>query len=246
MRHTITETALMIERCYEAFQMQMVGCLMHVLEEPAPTSPGARARLGATLQDAQVQILTTIGSTVSLAAEGLVNEAIQSFNPDLSVPNRKTVTKGIEQARIEFMQQVARAASADAMVVTRSMRDFAHQADQAMSVRGASYTGAVVTARMGMDTDFKMFQTDSAGRKWPSALYVKTSARSFLVSTRAETSVYALAQAGVDTAVVRYPNPEHPNHGLQFSITGATPDLPAYPDIRELWHPNSDAYVSKE
>jgi hypothetical protein len=115
-----------------------------------------------------------------------------------------------------------------------------------MNARQISYAQAVFNVK-GIDPGLAFSQIDRGGKRWASTNYVATSVRGFLVKTYVESYLFGLGHAGQDLAKVLYPeDPEHLGHGTVFSITGASPALPAYDTIKaDTWHPNSRALVSK-
>lgn len=85
---------------------------------------------------------------------------------------------------------------------------------------------------------------DRAGRAWNPSKFVSLELRHAVVLARTECRLIDISRIeGRDVAVVTHPENQDLN-GLAFSITGQTPDLPTYEDIKsKVFHPNSRAGV---
>jgi hypothetical protein len=100
--------------------------------------------------------------------------------------------------------------------------------------------GRVAHASVGIVSGFQFRRTDRAGRLYLTTTAVATTVRATLVDTYVESALYARAVQGRDVAVAVHPSGER----TTFSITGYTPDLPTYADLKnKIWHPNSRVLV---
>lgn len=100
--------------------------------------------------------------------------------------------------------------------------------------------GSMQRAAAGVVTGFQFRRTDRAGRLYMTTTAVARTVRATLVDTYVESALYAMAVQGRDVAVATHPSGEKST----FSITGYTPDLPTYAELKDkLWHPNSRVTV---
>lgn len=245
MIDTLDRIAQESERLYYGFLLQLVGSLMRVLDEPAPTSPAARASFRTAAEQATMQMLTTLKSRVEDTEATAIKEATSNASVLLSEEQFANVTSIVTEARSDMLVQIALAAEKDTQVINRALQQLALDVDRIMNLRDSTYVSALFQARMKLDTNFHFFQLDRAGRKWTSPNYVRTTIRGFLLSAYIDTYMYALASRGVDLVAVQHPEDAHPHAGLVFSISGTIPGVPAYSELKgDVWHPNSRASVA--
>lgn len=86
--------------------------------------------------------------------------------------------------------------------------------------------------------------TAASGRTFKAAPFVKSQARQFAYQSWLQAQVSALSVTG-DLAQVLYDEPAHENHGLTFSISGATPGYPSFESLAQsVFHYNANAKVA--
>lgn len=85
---------------------------------------------------------------------------------------------------------------------------------------------------------------DRAGRRWPSAKYVRTLWRHALVLGWNESALLTMAEHGVSFAEVRHPDADFAEAGTRVSLT-EDPQHVSYEQLREdVFHPNSNAWLA--
>ena len=86
--------------------------------------------------------------------------------------------------------------------------------------------------------------TATSGRSYNAIPFVKTQARQFAYQSELHLQMDALSAQG-DLAQVQYDDPDHPHHGLVFSISGTTPGYPSFEALStSVFHFNATARIT--
>lgn len=110
---------------------------------------------------------------------------------------------------------------------------------------GASTASTIPKVKPNRVTELKFMIPDGAGRKWKAADFFATTVSKAILQLYVESFIFCLAEQGETHAKVVYPNPQHANHGLVFSIADDGTEF-TFEKIRDaIWHPNSSAEVER-
>lgn len=231
-------------REYQYLLSSFVALFARALDLPNPTSPLARHDLENKLQQASISFYGVFHERLREAVTALVTEALDAANAHLSSDKRVLLDTLVSGDIDGVTTRLIGIEMNDEAKVRKVLRDIALQV-YLRSARGrVSQMTALIGARRGKVADLKFVQTDRAGRNWNSAILVRTMVRQVLLHIYVESFLYGRVSVGADLAKVVYPNPDHADNGLVFSISGATEGYPTYDEIKDrIFHPNSTASV---
>ena len=113
-----------------------------------------------------------------------------------------------------------------------------------LQISGTSRFGALMQARMGRIGELRFITPDSLGRKWRSTDFVASMISKDLMQLYVESFLYCAALDGDTHAMVIYPDHDHEDNGMIFTIAGDEENT--FDNIKDnIWHPHSTAEVQR-
>lgn len=222
-----------VRRLYDAWLRGVVGLFAVALEAPNPTTARVRGDFTGAAAALAQDMLAHVEAVMTEASERLLVEL-----PD-DDSHRPIVREGIA----EFIARVHTQTQRDILIAGASLRKLAIEVELDSQI--VNFTTALLRAKRGRVSQLKFHYTDRSGRRWASSQFVAVAAREFLVNTDLEVALRRISAEG-DLAQLIYPDPAHADHGLVFSISGASRSHPSLVELveRGLFHPNT--FVSVE
>lgn len=247
MRPTeLTAIADKVVGLYKSYQFALSGLFSRIVDGLAPTYPKAREQFAIDSQAILASVLNGIKPTIDEAVQRCMNTALRDANLPLPADRLKTLTDLIDEARAELISNIVNAMMKDAQAPLKKLRELAMNVDHIMNTNGIAYSTAIQIAETNMSLDLQFGQQDRAGRTWGSQKFIHNMVRQMMVRTYVETYLYAMTVANIDVARLIHDDSEHEFAGDLFSISGATPKMPTYLEIRDtVFHPNSNFMVGK-
>lgn len=211
------------ERTYEGWLSSLRGVFALAVETPDPTLRAVRSRY---LAQAKALGSLTI-DRLRTQLRGIAKRYDES---------PESVTFAIEQVKAQVMRDIA--------IGLESLRKLAIEIQLTVG-RRANFVTALLRARRSRVTDLHFEYTDRIGRKWTAARYIRTLVRQQAVTLSIVSALRRIASSGADLARLEYPDPDRDEHGLVFSISGATAGYPSYRELEErgVFHPNTNVKV---
>lgn len=239
---SITVTAKRIAQRHASFTQTLTAILARTLDQADPTTAKSRSELmRQVLQAAHEHIEAAMGE-VGEGVNALMQMGVSDAGIALVESDREGLGEHIDLIREDAGNALVLCSQRDVQAVAGALRRVALVADITRSAGHVSRTTAIIQSRFGAVRELGFHQSDRLGRKWDSTTYVEVMMRGYLLHAYIESRLFALSRGGADLVTVDYP--DHAEHELTFSITGLTPGVPTYADVRdEVFHPRSNASV---
>ena len=138
----------------------------------------------------------------------------------------------------EYEPQLTRLLHDNVATIVKALR--ASKADLAAMLGGGhGAVGEIIQKRI-TQPEFKAL--DTADRSWEAAKLFNFLLRNYLYYMEISATIQDIRNSGSDLARLKYPNPEHKNAGMVFSIDGKTPGHKTLAEIKaSVFHYNANA-----
>lgn len=211
-----------LTREYEMYLIGLTGRYLSLIAPGVDVSPWAIGQLRAGAEMLRKTFLT------------IANRTVQDFLTQVSADGMREQTQA-------FMDRVANMTAQNITLLTDRMKGVN---DTALNAFKSSMHGAMGLLLQRQLTNPEYTVTTDSGRTYQAAPLMKTEARQFGYQHWLIAEMQKLSWQG-DLAKVVYPDPEHENHGLVFSMSGATPGYPSFEDLQDsVFHYNSTATIA--
>lgn len=227
---------------YNGYMSALVGEISRTIDGPDPTSVKARNSFTRNAE----QMFTAALESEMLNLETQVEKIITSIRQELDAEKADLsglvyISEEIPDIIAAIRDQMLR----DGRTGARYLRDFAINVDMLLQSTNYAPASAQIVVRKSMELPMFTYM-DRAGKRWKSDRYIQILIQSFLFRVYNEVYLYILAQQGVNLAVLRYTDANHPNQDRYFTVYSHIPGIISYIDVKEtIFHPNSTVMVSK-
>ena len=239
MNEIVSNAAVELKDQYKLFLDALTGGFMTALEAIEPATPKARSAFDAATGRAVSQFYANYARMIERLFDQVKKQAIAEVEAEFAVDREtyRVVQEYTELLKEELLNEVKLCLQKDRNSVTEGMRKFCLKV--MLKNDTVSKMTAIIGERHGAAQALQFRQTDTLGRRYQSQQFVFTLIREKLVDAYIETKVFMLAKSGID--VIEITNGETVT---KVSITGHTPGMPNYLDLREaIFHPMSNADV---
>lgn len=213
------DLASQLKREYEVFLFALTGRYLSLSAagvQVSPQSITAVQKAGITLQGMFLE-----------HANALVRQFAQDY-PSASAQARVTA----------FERELTRMSDINIKSLTDRMRGAAINPTAVGEVHGAM--GLLLQQKMA-EPEYRI--PTKSGRSFDAKALLWTEARDFGYRIWLDNKLEWIAQGG-DLAQVQYPDPNHADNGMVFSISGKTQGVPSYAEIKDkVFHYNAQAMI---
>lgn len=234
---TLTSESERAGRAHGMFQMAIAAVLRRILDQPNPEAIQSRGKLQTELLALESQTEAIILQPVLTAELKLMRYAYEQNAVEFQPIDGDDAQTFADKLKLTLKN--------DSQHVVAVWQRFALTTQLAQS-QGASRAQALIRGKYGLMTNIRFTRVDRGGRRWVSGVYSENLVRGYLLNAYIVAYLHAMTLKGQDVAMVTNVDENHRHYGLRFSITGTTPNLPTFEQIRsEVWHPNSNALVTQ-
>lgn len=240
-------TAIQTDR-YHALHLALRGAADAFLSGPYFGTALSFRHLDGNVRGALAGAEREMGESLTQHTRMLVQAARESISQQIPQSwwgsGDELLRANLESATQATGARLSSALDSSAQGATLAMRRFALRVEMLARSRGWEQRAALVRLREQGRADFKLSIVDRAGRSWEAHRYVHTLVRGHYLAVFNETTLFALAENGHETARIVAPGKSY--DGKRIAIVEAG-ELPSYESlIPEYFHPNGGATVAPD